>query len=253
MPLDEFATYSSRLDNYAEQLLLGQCLNEHGYEWDVPWQDTDFVSPANFNHVDIRLFNVEIATQWGYQSAPSLDLDSLDAWHEFTAWANSYDPDADFVPVFEACRDGVRSPKSVENLDNLNYIMGLKIQAEDVTRADETVVSATKEWRTCLVEAEVGEIPMSFEDMPTAQMVERFRTAGAASSGGISPEEIAVAAADAECRDSSGLSAARYDAQWNAEAELVEANRDKLERIRDDADEYNKEVLTTVAENAPSH
>ena len=67
-----------------------------------------------------------------------------------------------------------------------------------------------------------------------------------------SVEELAAAVADAECRETSGLSAAKYEKTWEEQQRLVTENRDKLDRIRSEATERKSKLLTIVAENAPA-
>lgn len=76
MPLDEFYVYSVELDNYAEQLLIAECLGDQGYDWPVPWQDTEYPQAEGFNSIGYRLFTPELAKKWGYGFAPPANEES---------------------------------------------------------------------------------------------------------------------------------------------------------------------------------
>jgi hypothetical protein len=250
MPLDEFAVPSTDLGNYAEQLLLGKCLSAKGYRWDVPWQNTDFKPPANFNRVGIKLFNADTARKWGYGLAPPADKDSSDRWTKFTQFADTYDPDASFKDEFLSCLKKVRDPETLRDADQLDYVMSLKIQATDVAKADPAVRKSARKWKRCISAQYSIDFPDIPQEMPTAALAEQFALSGSTRAVP-SAEEIEVAVADANCQVSSGYAAARYKAEWAAETQLLEADRDKLERIRAEATAHRKELLTVVAANAP--
>ena len=95
MPLDEFYVYPVELDNYAEQLLISKCLDRRGYEWPVPWQDTEYPQPENVNSIGFGLFTVELAERWGYSSAPPANKESTRLWREFVEVTDSYFPNAE--------------------------------------------------------------------------------------------------------------------------------------------------------------
>lgn len=249
MPLDEFAVASVELGNYAEQLLIGDCLAGKGYEWDVPWQNTDFPWPANFNKIGIKLFDVETAQKWGYGLAPPADQDSADRWAKFAQSVDSYNSDTTFQGVFMSCLQEVRDPDTMRDADQFDYIMGLKTQASDVIRTDPNVRQAVKEWKQCVADQYSFDVPDRPEEMPTA-LVEQLGLPSS-SNAVATAKEIEIAVADAKCQESSGYAAATYRAQWDAETELVSENRDKLERIRTEALAHREELLTVIAANAP--
>lgn len=251
MPLDEFVVASTELGNYAEQLLLGKCLTDEGYQWEVPWQNTDFKPPANFNSIGIKLFTVETAQEWGYRLAPPADQESARRWIEFTQFADSYIPDGSFEEKFMSCLQDVRDPDTMRDSEQLDYVMNLKIQATDVARADPAARRAVGEWKQCLEDQFSFEVPNIPQEMPTASLQERFSSSGSTLSSA-SADEISIAIADATCQESSGYQSARYAAEWDAEVELLEKNRDKLERIRTEAVTHREELLTVIAANAPA-
>ena len=250
MPMDEFAVASPELGNYAEQLLVGKCLRGKGYEWDVPWQNTDFKWPDNYNEIGIKIFNVDTAKKWGYRIGSAADPDSSAKWTAFVQFADSYSPDSSFQGKFASCLQDVRDPDTMRDADQRDYVLGLKRQALEVADTQPAVREALASWTRCLLEEHNLVAAPSPDQMPTEAISASFSSKGS-STGAPSSEEIAAAVADATCRESSGYSAARYAAEWDAEVDLVSQNREKLDRIRDEAVVHRDELLTVVAENAP--
>ncbi|KHK97630.1 hypothetical protein LK09_10485 [Microbacterium mangrovi] len=247
MPLDEFIVDPTELGNYAEQLLMGKCLTKLGYQWDVPWQNIEFRSPANYNGIGLRLFDVEIAQKWGYHDAPKPDPESARRWEEFVDSTNSYESGPTFEKKFSSCLRKVRDPRSLQVSDQANYVMGLKSQAIDVANTKPAVRESLKGWRKCLADQYSFAVPAIPQDMPPKPLDKKFKSSGSVASA----EEIELAVADAKCRDSSGWAAALYRAEWDAETTLVNENRDKLDRIRTEAVAFRKKMLAVVAANAP--
>lgn len=253
MPLDEFKAFDPSLSNYAEQLLIAKCLEGQGYEWPVPWQDTDFAQPETVNDAALKIFNVDIARRYGYHDAPQPNPADVLAWAEFTEWTNAYDPDAQFRSRFDACGEDARSDKTVAGADGLNYIASLEMQARDEISSIDAVRDAAQKWKSCLSEFVTFELPKDpWGEMPTLEMAQEYGIYGSSLTEVASPEELFVAEADARCRDSSGYSEARYRAEWSAQEVLVAGSRDKLDRIRNEAVAHTEELRTVIAENAPS-
>ncbi|MGN8552101.1 UNVERIFIED_CONTAM: hypothetical protein OHV15_05915 [Microbacterium sp. SLM126] len=253
MPLAEFQVYPAELENYAEQLLIGECLTAAGYEWPVPWRDTEFPLPANINPSGRWLFDVAIAERWGYHAAPVPDPAEVREWEEFRAFASTYAPDAEFDATFTACADASRDPASAEYIDGWNWIVDLVTQANDEATNDETVEAAAEKWRDCLapqVDFEVPDNPWS--EMPPLAVANEFGLTGDLATAVASPEEIRVAVADARCRDESGATIALYEAEHDAQERLVTENRARLERLRTDTLAHKESLMAVVGEHAPA-
>ncbi|KTR76663.1 hypothetical protein NS234_10790 [Microbacterium oxydans] len=254
MPLDEFVVYSPDLDNYAEQLLISDCLGAQGYEWPVPWQDTDFPRAEDFNRVGLRLFNLELAKKWGYHFARLDDPESAELWLTYTETVDSYFPNQELDDALVACTDKIRAKDKdfASTADGLNYNAELSAQAWDIVEQDPDVVKAVKAWRECLTPrvdyAVTQEQPWEGAPYEVAEVW----GAVTGSSSAPSAEELAAAVADAECQESSGWASLWYERIWEEQEKLVAENRDKLDRIRADAIERKKKLLTIVAENAPA-
>lgn len=253
MPLDEFKMFNPSLSNYAEQLLIAKCLEGQGYEWPVPWQDADFAQPETVNDAALKIFNIDIARRYGYHDAPPPNPDDVLAWTEFTAWTNAYNPDDQFQARFDACGEDARSDKTVAGADGLNYIASLEMQARDEISSVDAVRDAAQKWESCLSEFVTFDLPKDpWGEMPTLEMAQEYGTYGSSLTEVASSEELTGAQADAQCRDSSGYTDARYQAEWSAQEALVTNHRDKLDRIRNEAVAHTDRLKTLIAENAPS-
>ncbi|UGS26232.1 hypothetical protein K8F61_16625 [Microbacterium resistens] len=255
MPLDEFIVYSPELGNYAEQLLIGRCLQEAGRSWPVPWQNTDFPTRKDQNRVGNRIFNEFTAATWGYHYAPNADEVSVQLWWEFGDATDPAVADPAFMRDFDACSDKVRSTDIslnwLRDVDSWNYVNGLASQAADIVEQDDEVRRAVARWRECLSAQIDFAVPEDDRQMPTQEVSQRFGLTGPEASMTASAEEIAVAVADAECRTSSGLAELRYDREWEEQQKLLDANRDQLERIRAEAKAHHRVLLESIAANAP--
>lgn len=253
MPLDDFYVYPVALDNYAEQLLISNCLETQGYEWPVPWQDTEFPLPEDFNVMNIRLFTPELAERWGYHFARLKNDESAKLWLEFVETTDSYFPNQELDDALAACSEEIRAEDedSLINFDGMNYLGELSYQAQMIVEQDAKVIDATDAWRECLA----PQVDFTLPDDPWSEMppMSVARKWGAVTGGTPEPsaEELAVAVADAQCRESSGLSSLRYERTWEEQVKLVADNRDKLDRIRAQAEKRKAYLLTIVAENAP--
>lgn len=251
MPLDEFWVYSPSLDNYAEQLTLGRCITSAGYEWPVPWQNPEFPERDDVNRVGLSLFNEQTASRWGYHDAPSRDEATDRAWLDFTVFVNSYDPDSEFEGVYEKCSRAARDDATAEFASSLSYLNELAMQAEDVAERDPAVIAARSAWRECLSARVEFPVPDDVWAMPPEPLDEEFGIIGPGATKEASSEEIAVAVADAQCRESSRLSELQYEKEWAEQLSLIHANRDQLDRSRVIDRERKKELLHTIAEYSP--
>jgi hypothetical protein len=253
MPLAEFQVYPAELENYAEQLLIRDCLTAAGYEWPVPWRDPEFPLPANFNSSGRWLFDVAIAERWGYHAAPAADPTEAREWEEFRAFASTYAPDTEFDSTFTTCADASRNPDSAEYIDGWNWIVDLVAQANDEAMGDETVKAAAEKWRVCLAPQVDFEVPNNpWSEMPPLTVATEFGLTGDRATASATPEEIRVAVADARCRDESGATAALYEAEHDAQKRLVTENRARLDGLRDDTLAHKKSLMALVGEQAPA-
>ncbi|HUG49495.1 MAG TPA: hypothetical protein VLZ78_00715 [Terrimesophilobacter sp.] len=252
LPVDEFRAKAEPLGNYASQLLIGKCLVDKGHAWPVPWRDVSFPQPEDFNAVGYRLFNLQIAQQWGYHFAPDPDPASTEAWSEYGDFVNSHV--SEIRADWEACKKFADSKVDlVKDADDYNYVSSLQVQASDAAIQDSRVQTALAKWRACLSSKVSYSVPDNpWDVMPPSAVAAQWGLLGAHKTPTASENELTAAVADATCRDTSGLSKTLYDLEWTNEEELIVKNRDKLDRIRDNITKTTKEYLEIVAANAPA-
>lgn len=244
MPLDSFWPVSSIAADYAENLLMKPCMEGLGYVWDVPWRDIGTQLGPTWNSVERRLFNVEIATVWGYHSALSPDS-GLDDWIEFTGQPVS---DA-MAEAIDTCSAEVR--ETLPRLPGSAQLTPSLVQAAfDGAQNDSEVLDAARLWQECMQEVGLPDLPTSPIQMPTESLVQRFALGDPSSSP--TGKEIDTAVADAQCREESEYSELLYQAEWSLQVDLLEENADELSAVRSVVEQNRLGVFEAINTNAPA-
>jgi hypothetical protein len=245
LPLDQYTISGAEIQrgDYAAVLLEKPCMEQAGYVYDVPWRDMNALTSESWNPAGRRLFNVPLAQQWGYHSAPTLEL-TAEAWNDFGESLNGLDPA--HQAQLDACIEQGRI--ALPNiLDEANFVAGLAVVAYEDAYRETSVTDAASAWRKCMLPAGISDLPPSPREMPSESLVGAFALSG---SSAATPDEIAVAVQDAQCRESTGFSQALYDAEWDHQAAQLRANVEALERLRvalDDHAELTQEIINTHA------
>lgn len=248
MPVDAYIPQSDMTVSYAENVLIGECMEAAGYAWEVPVYDIHAPLAATRNAARRTLFSSEIAATWGYLSAPDTQENAA-AQAEFEARPL---PDGS-EDTFEHCRDQVRADDlPLASGEAMNFAAALGIAADEAARLDPDVLDAAGAWRTCMTPLGISDLPDSPAEMPTVTLTQTFgRGSGEADVdlSDLTPSayEIEVATADAACRESSGWTQARYEAEWTRQVTAVEQNADALERIRAENDEVAARARAVLA------
>ena len=249
LPLDEFTISSSPLRDYAEGLLNRECLADSGIDWPVPWQPTDTGLSESFKPTGRRLFNLDLATQWGYHTAQKATEDA-DAWREFTIEANDIAASTPgFEAIFDSCLERTREQIPLPSDDARDYALMASQQILAESLLSDPVTSAEGVWLKCMNDRGYVDLPASPNDMPPEGLREAYGVGEPGTSPG--PDEIRLAIADAECAESSGYAAALYETEWDLQAEFLKKNEDRLIRIRTELNEDRQRLLTAVSQNAP--
>ncbi len=214
---------------YASLLVETHCLTNAGYPETVPFRD-----PARswrsktLNAAGVRLFTVEIASEFGYHEAPT-ELGNRAEWKRFLYGALSPGADA----ALQSCRDD--PSEAVPDVDRIhNELVGFAMAADERAQQSKEVKAAAAAWRECMAPLGVADLPDAPWDMPSPTQYAEFGLEG---DGGhntdhASPEEIAVAVDDATCQKSTGFSNAYYEAVWAEEVKLLRENLPAFERGR---------------------
>lgn len=225
---------------YARQLLMRACMDRAGFEFRVAPVDIDEAPPETSNSSGRRLFDVDLASRYGYHFAPSQRVDRRLA-QEIAATQYSTIEQRQLDDCIRSAQAKLGAPS-----DSLADWLGFTV---DVT-SDPDVMSSVGSWAACLHARFPGDGTGWPEDMPGERRGSEFGLDRATEWDADPPsdEEIALAVADAECRDSSGFREAYYSAEWNAQLVLIENNRRDLgeEYVRNEA--YRRRTLATIDE-----
>ncbi|CAN5463146.1 hypothetical protein BH09ACT4_BH09ACT4_03120 [soil metagenome] len=244
MPLDRFFDADDVATNYAEILLMGSCMTDAGFIWDVPWTDPHAGNKVTASEVGIRIFNVDIAKEFGYRSAPNQDRGAA-AW---TAWAYRERGGAE-VAAIERCTLEVRKSELPLLPGSAQLGNSLVAAAYDAAEQDGAVGAAAKGWRSCMGDVGIPDLPSTPNQMPSRWLSKLLNLGDP--HGVPSAEEIRYATKDATCRDSSGYIDTFYQVLWDKEAVLVQDNADALLRIEVMVTKHREKVADIISRNAP--
>jgi len=250
-PLDQYIPQNASNANYAEQLLVGKCIEKAGLSWAVPWRDIHADNGPSWNSVERRLFNSDLAAKYGYHNGPAVD-ESLPAWQAFVASKQS-------MSSAEEAAIGKCVPEARKTLPLLSPTAAQKaldlIQVSyDAAFQDDDVVAAASKWRTCMEPQGIADLPDSPRKMPSDSLVSRFSLdlGDRVGTTSVDPKEVAIATADAACRDSSGFAKALYDAEWDRDVAALRDNADELARAEKEIKANETAVLDVISSNAPA-
>lgn len=253
MPLDQYAPLESDITNanYAENLLVDTCMTEAGFEWDVPWKDISATSETR-NAAGMRLFTVALAKKWGYHAAPSSDPNRAAQLQFAKDHSQISEPTHDALLV---CLGGIRKEHPILS-GKTQAAFGLAGPIWEAASEDRAVLEAAAKWRACMLPAGLADLESDPKLMPSPSLLEKF---GFGSGDGedpqtpkASPEELAIATMDAECRLSSGYTQAFYDAQWDRQVKVMAENQDDLVRAAAEIAKVRADALEVITANAPS-
>ncbi|MGW6132365.1 hypothetical protein ACWFNE_20255 [Cellulomonas sp. NPDC055163] len=250
MPVDQYVPQNQPMLDYAENVLISECMAAAGYTWTVPEYDIHAPDSPTRNAVNRVLFNRTTAANWGYLPAPSTQK-NIAAQQAATTKELPEGSEG----TFTQCIADVRADQlPLESSQARNFAASLGMAADQAARLDNDVLAAAEEWRTCMEPLGVSDLPDGPEGMPSDSLRAEFGRAGNGEADadrggeGASAREIEVATFDAACRDSSGWSEARYEAEWERQVTAVEENADALERILAEHKEVDARALAVLAE-----
>jgi hypothetical protein len=239
LPLDQLRAIDDGSVGYAIDLLIQDCMKDVGFTWPIPTFHPNVRPPATWNSTGRRLFDVGIATQYGYHLAPPTDAAAV---QEALA-LNSRTLSPDESRQARRCRSTAQRRISPPDSRLVDSLAGA---AYDAALADSDTVAAAGRWKSCMVPAGISDLPDMPNEMPAPSIAKRFHLGRA---GTASPEEIEIATEDARCRETSGYASALYDGEVDQQLELFTKNRDALERTRSAAARNVKRARAVVAQH----
>ena len=222
--------------NYAENLVIRDCMKEQGHTWLVDPLPDDYLPPT-LNQNMRKLFNVSLAKRFGYHGAPS----PLDAG---PATEQRESPAAERAR--RACMETDMREQVPENTWN-GFASSLAGAAYDGAKANQKVHDAITRWHDCMQPFGISDLPDEPYAMPGPTLrAKYFKDPGPDGTGfeetEPTPAEIKVATADATCQEESGFLHALYQAEWDRQLDLVATNEDELARVAADTARLTKTV-----------
>jgi len=248
LPSDAYNPPKLSLEYYAVGLKARACRQAAGLPDRVLRFDPNGTPPATSNEAGTRLFDVEIASQYGYheQLDPRINWDDRKKADAEKSLLSDPVASETFVECQQqAMRDLGADPDAI-------YQYGfpdVTVSSDDQAALD----AASGRWRECVA-------PLGIADLPAEAGPEGLPTSSQMSEWGLdqdiapwliaspSQEEIEFAVADATCEDSSGWRQAAYDAQWNAEIAYVQKHYNDLEKQRAKWEALEQTYLETIRE-----
>ncbi len=219
LPLDVYDA-PTLANSYARKLLMRKCLAEASISFDVAPIDIDAAGPETANSAGRRLFTLDLAEKYGYHVAPTHRFDRALA----IQIAEAPVPDAELEPRLE-CQ--AEANAALAPIDDLASALALSV---DVSK-DATVLEAVATWSECVKDQ--GVTPTTDPQlMPGDRLAQRFGVDDVVSLGTTkaTPDEVRIAVIDASCRSSSGYSSALYEAEWDAQMQLLNEHSAELEK-----------------------
>jgi hypothetical protein len=254
LPLDEYQQPLIDTTLAAQQVLVQKCMADSGYAWGV-YLDSPGVRPGpSWNEVRRKLFDVDLAQRFGYGN--SREVARTDAeeerWRQVDAANRTVGGTA--TSVVDKCFAATgETLGTVGRTDPYGLAADLASSAYDDATKAESVLSAERKWRACMIPVGVPDLPDSPIMMPSDSVSALRPSEDAPSQIGteavVPTREREVAVGDAKCRASSGYSAASYEAEWDNQVEALQERADDLSRYHKQAEQLETRAKQILTEN----
>ncbi|BDZ49651.1 hypothetical protein GCM10025867_18920 [Frondihabitans sucicola] len=250
LPLDAYQNDEGGNEAYAEQLLVGGCLESQGISWPVAYQPEQADGNGNTASNGRTLFSSDIAQRFGYHQARTIDLPGFEKAREIEEVPRELSASED--EAFTQCLRQARQKMGTEDpLPQLSQEFA--VEPYDESERSAPVRAAAKKWVTCMKPLGISDLGSSPSEMPSDSLAKRFGLAG---DGNTSPkphsDEIAIAVKDASCRTSSGWTHVLYDTEYERQLPVVAKHADELNRLRIQIKARQERVHQVIADNAPA-
>jgi hypothetical protein len=240
LPLDSYLALGeqSRTIEYAEQLLVGDCMEEQGFAYDVPPRPVE--EPFALNQRRYGLIDAQQAAEWGYWTEP--DSPEVAALVEANSQLRDEPPEAQ--QIFLGCLKGARKEIDAERVDieDNDFVYDLANQSWQTSMADSRAQRAFDEWSDCMADqgyAHAG-TPREFsadwisrhQSADDAQQDEGSAEGVAEDPSVVSEDERAAASADVQCKQDVNLAGIWLAAETAYQQRLVDQNSERLSDIK---------------------
>ncbi|WP_350257620.1 hypothetical protein [Scrofimicrobium sp. R131] len=249
MPSNAYYPPDISLEYYAVDLKAEPCLEEAGINFRMTRYDPNGARPVTENAAGDRIFNQKIAAEYGYHE----QLDPRTNWED--AKRNHFDTELNDKQVWEkwsACEDQATRELGGDP-EMIGYSYRFPIDSVD---RDPAVLEAEARWRDCMAPLGIPDLGPDAAPLrtpvPTNSQVEKWGWPNDIAPWDIPPasaDEIEAAVFDAKCRDSSGWSQARYDAEWDAEVAYLTKHYKELEAKRVKYEAITEAYLNEIREH----
>ncbi len=229
-----------RLQVYASDILVDQCMSNAGFDDFEVLTISSAPFPETQPHGNATLFNVEIAQKYGYRMAPDPGYkpsrENIDL-HGGGYYDNK--PEA-FKNQLYTCQDevqlelsGPRPTAEVPVDEGGNIPIESQLNRFTVDTSSPQLQEAAAQWRTCMAPQGIADLPQEpWATEIRREMPESLQTRlNFQLTGQPSADEIAVATADAQCRESSGWTSLLYEATWNQQAAFIAAHKAEIDTV----------------------
>jgi hypothetical protein len=222
MPSDQYVLSMAEMEVLIARVRyeLRDCVQAAGFpNYDAGYSFSESsVNTDEYAVSGMRINNAENLGKYGYELPPSFNGGQNPQKLSPTAAEQSAEQNCLAQPNTD--EQATTEEGTAEDLNNqMNArLMGVM----DEAMQDQTVVAAAVAWRECMAPLGIADLPDSPEDMPSKSLKNRW---GRANMDGdehpANADELAVAAQDGQCRQSSGYDRAYYDASWAIESKLL--------------------------------
>lgn len=239
LPADPYRLPDDRLQTYAENLYIANCMKQSGYEYPVQtydWNDpaTPLESPPGYN----GRFTVAKAQAYGYHVSSK----RREEWLKIDEQRNQLLKDSVADKTFTACSEKLRSSGVFKASDKLGG--GVAPYVNDVSKLP-AVRAAAQRWRKCMAPQGIADLPEEPQIAPS--VATKFGLVDGGDSA-VSAEEIKLAVADAKCREQSGYEQLVYDLQWVGQEQILARDPNywqaRLKLVRQATNEYKTYINT---------
>lgn len=247
LPSDAYNPPYFAMEDYAIDLQATPCLEAAGIDFRMVRFDPNGPGPKTMNDSQHRIFNRDVAAEFGYH----LQLDPRVSMEDrIRNDADSTLDDPDTWETWNNCRQDALRELGGDPTQEV-YSFGFPVDSAD---RDPAVHEAEEKWRQCMAPLGIADLPSDAtptNGLPTDSQYEHWGLNQDVAPWEIPPpgqDEIKAAIHDAECRDSSGWTDARYEAEWNAEIDYLTRNYRELEAKRVKYDALKEAYLKVIRE-----
>ena len=243
LPLDEYFGLSFAISDYAESLLVQECMAKKGFDYPTGEPKRIDSAPLPTQSRAYRsLFTPAIAAQFGY-GGPRTDPPQASLTAEERAAIASDEGQAALGRCFDRARQTLPQPP------DRGLVESLSVAAFNSAVETREVREAAERWKECMAPEGISDLPDDPMEMPTDSMRATWGTGMTGEDTAYRPPsagEIRVAVRDAECRESSGFAETLYEVEWRVQMELLRDNEDALARLKAANDKHAALVETVL-------